>query len=168
MRTRRPPLCATGFLRPERVKQFTAMGAQATYVTAFAPDRQSAPGRKGDGVHVFPPHEARGRQVTKGGPQVYHQHDLNLPATAGPAGNDWARRQIPEGGGASSTSVRRRPRLWDCQPASRVWRWGTRGALQGGKPIIEHDLIGPSPRYVHPSAKLRDAALAAALGIDNG
>ena len=131
------------------VKQFIAMGAQAKYVTAFARTDRSVPWTKGTtGFMIFPPHEGFevGRLHDKVGLRCYPQHDLIFRGVRVPVedrlGEEDAfqegRRSVVNVGTVEATATS----LGIARRAYDLALGYARERVQGGKPIIEHDLIG--------------------------
>ncbi|MCY3823174.1 MAG: acyl-CoA/acyl-ACP dehydrogenase [Nitrospinae bacterium] len=131
------------------MKQFIAMGAQAKYVTAFARTDRSVPWTKGTtGFMIFPPHDGFevGRLHDKVGLRCYPQHDLIFRDVRVPVedrlGEEDAfqegRKSVVNVGTveATATSIGIARRAYDLALGY------ARERVQGGKPIIEHDLIG--------------------------
>ncbi len=131
------------------LKHYIAMGAQAKYVTAFARTDKSVPWTKGvTGFMIFPPHEGFevGRLHEKVGLRCYPQHDLIFRDVRVPVedrlGEEDAfqegRKSVVNLGTveATATSIGIARRAYDLAIGY------ARERVQGGKPIIEHDLIG--------------------------
>ena len=131
------------------MKQFIAMGAQAKYVTAFARTDRSVTWTKGTtGFMIFPPHEGFevGRLHEKVGLRCYPQHDLIFRDVRVPVEDrlgeedrfQEGRRSVTNVGTveATATSLGIARRAYDLALSY------ARERVQGGKPIIEHDLIG--------------------------
>ncbi len=158
------------------MKQFIAMGAQAKYVTAFARTDKSVPWTKGvTGFMLFPPHEGFevGRLHEKVGLRCYPQHDLIFRDVRVPLENrlgeedkfQEGRRSVVNVGTLEATSTA----LGIAQRAYDLALGYARERVQGGKPIIEHDLIGSLllDMYTRLEAS-RTLLWRAAWGIDNG
>ena len=131
------------------MKQFIAMGAQAKYVTAFARTDRSVAWTKGTtGFMIFPPHEGfeAGKLHEKVGLRCYPQHDLIFRDVRVPVEDrlgeedrfQEGRRSVTNVGTveATATSLGIARRAYDLALSY------ARERVQGGKPIIEHDLIG--------------------------
>ena len=131
------------------MKQFIAMGAQAKYVTAFARTDRSVPWTKGvTGFMIFPPHEGFevGRLHDKVGLRCYPQHDLIFRDVRVPVEDrlgeedrfQEGRRSVVNVGTVEATATS----LGIARRAHDLALSYARERVQGGKPIIEHDLIG--------------------------
>lgn len=131
------------------MKQFIAMGAQAKYVTAFARTDRSVPWTKGTtGFMIFPPHEGFevGRLHEKVGLRCYPQHDLIFRDVRVPVEDrlgeedkfQEGRRSVTNVGTVEATATS----LGIARRAYDLALGYARERVQGGKPIIEHDLIG--------------------------
>ncbi|MYA97068.1 MAG: acyl-CoA dehydrogenase [Nitrospinae bacterium] len=131
------------------MKQFIAMGAQAKYVTAFARTDRSVPWTKGTtGFMIFPPHEGfeAGRLHEKVGLRCYPQHDLIFRDVRVPVEDrlgeedrfQEGRRSVTNVGTVEATATS----LGIARRAHDLALGYARERVQGGKPIIEHDLIG--------------------------
>ena len=158
------------------MKQFIAMGAQAKYVTAFARTDRSVPWTKGTtGFMIFPPHEGFevGRLHDKVGLRCYPQHDLIFRDVRVPVedrlGEEDAfqegRRSVTNVGTveATATSLGIARRAYDLALSY------ARERVQGGKPIIEHDLIGALLLEMFTRLEAARTLLwRAAWSIDNG
>ena len=131
------------------MKQFIAMGAQAKYVTAFARTDRSVPWTKGTtGFMIFPPHEGfeTGRLHDKVGLRCYPQHDLifrdvrvRVEDRLGEEDRfQEGRRSVTNVGTVEATATS----LGIARRAHDLALSYARERVQGGKPIIEHDLIG--------------------------
>ena len=131
------------------MKQFIAMGAQAKYVTAFARTDRSVPWTKGTtGFMIFPPHEGFevGRLHEKVGLRCYPQHDLIFRDVRVPVEDrlgeedrfQEGRRSVTNVGTVEATATS----LGIARRAHDLALGYARERVQGGKPIIEHDLIG--------------------------
>ncbi len=131
------------------MKQFIAMGAQAKYVTAFARTDRSVPWTKGTtGFMIFPPHEGFevGRLHDKVGLRCYPQHDLIFRDVRVPVEDrlgeedrfQEGRRSVTNVGTVEATATS----LGIARRAHDLALGYARERVQGGKPIIEHDLIG--------------------------
>ncbi len=158
------------------VKQYIAMGAQAKYVTVFARTDRSVPWTRGtSGFMLFPPHEGFevGRLHEKTGLRCYPQHDLlfrnvRLPVEnrLGPE-NEFqaARRSVTSVGTVEATATA----LGIAQRAYDLALGHARERVQGGKPIIEHDLIGALLLEMYTRLEAVQTLLwRAAWGIDQG
>ena len=131
------------------MKQFIAMGAQAKYVTAFARTDRSVAWTKGTtGFMIFPPHEGfeAGRLHDKVGLRCYPQHDLifrdvrvRVEDRLGEEDRfQEGRRSVTNVGTVEATATS----LGIARRAHDLALSYARERVQGGKPIIEHDLIG--------------------------
>ncbi len=157
-------------------KQFIAMGAQAKYVTAFARTDRSVPWTKGTtGFMIFPPHDGFevGRLHDKVGLRCYPQHDLIFRGVRVPVEDrlgeedrfQEGRRSVTNVGTveATATSLGIARRAYDLALSY------ARERVQGGKPIIEHDLIGALLLEMFTRLEAARTLLwRAAWSIDNG
>ena len=158
------------------MKQFIAMGAQAKYVTAFARTDRSVPWTKGvTGFMIFPPHEGFevGRLHDKVGLRCYPQHDLIFRDVRVPVEDrlgeedrfQEGRRSVVNVGTveATATSLGIARRAYDLALSY------ARERVQGGKPIIEHDLVGALLLEMFTRLEAARTLLwRAAWSIDNG
>ena len=130
-------------------KQFIAMGAQAKCVTVFARTDRTVPWTRGTtGFLLFPPQEgfAVGRLHEKVGLRCYPQHDLIFRDVRLPAENrlgaedafQASRRSVTSVGTVEATATA----LGIAQRAYDLALGHARVRVQGGRPIIGHDLIG--------------------------
>ena len=157
-------------------KQFIAMGAQAKYVTAFARTDRSVPWTKGTtGFMIFPPHEGFevGRLHDKVGLRCYPQHDLIFRDVRVPVEDrlgeedrfQEGRRSVVNVGTVEATATS----LGIARRAYDLALGYARERVQGGKPIIEHDLIGALLLEMFTRLEAARTLLwRAAWSIDNG
>ena len=130
-------------------KQFIAMGAQAKFMTIFARTDKSVPWTEGtSGFMLFPPKKGFevGRLHDKVGLRLYPQHDLIFNDCRIPESEllgvenevHAGRRDITNIGTLEATSTA----LGIARRAYELTLDYAKERVQGGKPIIEHHLIG--------------------------
>ena len=158
------------------IKQWIAMGAQAKFLTIFARTNKSVPWTEGtSGFMLFPPQEGFevGRLHNKVGLRLYPNYDLlfndckiDESDLIGVENEVHAgRRNITNIGTLEATSTA----LGIARRAYELTVDFARNRVQGGKPIIEHQLISNTllEMYTRLEAS-RSMAWRSATSIDNG